>query len=240
MNRRSTRAPGACLRLDEDGSAITIATDRSRSDVAPASLSTRQKEKENARGVHQRARAGSDSRGGGEGGGGGGGGAGGGGGSGGSDGRTTEEKAADLGDSFLNFVGMTSWTPPWSTTRVSVQQPVVPDKEFARSEKGKKQQQGGQTEEQQQQQQRQQQQQKGGRDGGGAEGDGRRRGGAGGGRGGGAGGVVVPPSPTVAAKGVKGAGSGDGEPRLCVLDARTAVAAMGNQLVGKGVETGAG
>lgn len=30
----------------------------------------------------------------------------------------------------------------------------------------------------------------------------------------------------------------DGEPRLCVLDARTAVAALGNQLVGKGVETG--
>lgn len=27
------------------------------------------------------------------------------------------------------------------------------------------------------------------------------------------------------------------EPRLCVLDARTAVAALGNQLVGKGVET---
>lgn len=41
-------------------------------------------------------------------------------------------------------------------------------------------------------------------------------------------------------------GRGDGErngkdhPRLCVLDARTAVAAMGNQLVGKGVEMGLG
>lgn len=33
---------------------------------------------------------------------------------------------------------------------------------------------------------------------------------------------------------------GDGEPRLCVLDARTAVAAMGNKLAGKGVETGLG
>lgn len=33
---------------------------------------------------------------------------------------------------------------------------------------------------------------------------------------------------------------GDGQPRLCVLDARTAVAAIGNKLIGKGVETGLG
>lgn len=30
------------------------------------------------------------------------------------------------------------------------------------------------------------------------------------------------------------------EPRLCILDARTAVSALGNQLVGKGIETGLG
>lgn len=35
-------------------------------------------------------------------------------------------------------------------------------------------------------------------------------------------------------------GDGSLQPRLCVLDARTAVAAMGNQLVGKGVEMGLG
>ncbi|CAM9943590.1 unnamed protein product, partial [Laminaria digitata] len=63
VNRRSTRAPGACMRLDEDGSdSSTIATDRSRSDVAPVTLSNRGKEKENSGSVvvQQRSRAGSE------------------------------------------------------------------------------------------------------------------------------------------------------------------------------------
>lgn len=188
------------MRLDEDIASISM--DRTRSDVAPASF-TREREKENSAGLNrQRGRAESDSVAGGVGG-------------------KTEE--GDFGDTFLNFVGMTSWTPPWSTTRVSVQESNglkengVRENTLAAQGQGKKL--GKETEKQQQGQS-------------GAPGDSWRKRGARD--------VFAPSSPDAAAKGVKGAGPGDVEPQLCVLDARTAVAAMGNQLVGKGVETGAG
>lgn len=132
----------------------------------------------------------------------------------------------DLGESFLDFVGMSSWTSPWSVTRVNVQEtqqkqlnkkapmpPIECNQELERK-----------------QQHHQQDSSEnstlskgvvGMSDGG----EGRRSG------------AKVRPA---SRGGVATGGDRAAEPRLCVLDARTAVAALGNQLVGKGVETGAG
>lgn len=129
-------------------------------------------------------------------------------------------KSGDKGGSFLEFVGMSSWTPPWSVTRVSVQQPEeqqrpgTGDGDKHATSRGKQ---------QQQQPPPQQQQQKQGLEEAGSK---ERAGGF--------------PGGVYATAGKGREGTGGSPPQLCVLDARTAVSAMGNQLVGKGVETGAG
>lgn len=118
--------------------------------------------------------------------------------------------------SFFELVG--SWSPPWSITRVNVQEPQQPAG-------GKDHEQDVTTQKQHQQQKQKQQQQQA------EDADTKKRG---------KDSVEEAEEGVISEEGVEGAGSEDGEPQLCVLDARTAVAALGNQLVGKGVETGNG
>ena len=130
----------------------------------------------------------------------------------------------DVGDkSFLEMmgsVGMPSWTPPWSLARVNIQQ-VGEGMEKERHSKSKA--------EITEQRNLMKDAWDEGRTK--AKASGTKRATCG-----------PKPSASTTFRGGKEAGgeAGDRGPELCVLDARTAVSALGNQLVGKGVETGAG
>ena len=149
-------------------------------------------------------------------------------------GGNTGGARGDRGESFLEAFGISSsWTPPWSTTKVAVQKPG-PTKTRPDHERRKTAEDGAERASPP----RPRQQQEGKRR---EEGVGRPQRGPG----------------RAAAAAATGAGAQDSRdrgrgrgrekgvpdrkaPQLCVLDARTAVAALGNQLVGKGIETGAG
>lgn len=147
------------------------------------------------------------------------------------------------GESLLEAFGISSWTPPWSTSKEQVQkqaqtQEGPPELEALRDRGGNDGSPGaanGDGEEtletaplthrgQQQHQGKLRDEASSGSVGQEAEG----------------GGGAVAELAVVIGRGREGAKPGRVPPRLCVLDARTAVAALGNQLVGKGIETGAG
>ncbi|CAM9493681.1 unnamed protein product [Scytosiphon promiscuus] len=150
--------------------------------------------------------------------------------------RASRESFGGGGESLLEAFGISSWTPPWSTTKEQVQvqtqtqtqtQEGPPELEALRDGDGN----GGtpvvvkgygkealDTATRPAAASSRRSEQKAGRGGGKATAE----------------------SAVVDARG-RGADKPRREPpRLCVLDARTAVAALGNQLVGKGIETGAG
>lgn len=143
-------------------------------------------------------------------------------------------KGGDRGESFLEAFGISSWTPPWSTTKVAVQQPST----NSRPERGPADSQALALDNAKRPPRHKEQTREGKRQ---EEGAGRsqQRESA----------RAAAAEAGADAQGVKERGRGrergEGEPdrkapQLCVLDARTAVAALGNQLVGKGIETGAG
>ncbi|CBN77430.1 conserved unknown protein [Ectocarpus siliculosus] len=161
----------------------------------------------------------------------------------------TEEPRAESGESFLD--ALSSWTPPWSTTKVAVQhtQPghqshasrhheglTPPKKEpgappdLPSLDRG-----GGGGGGQRQVETKQPR----------GENEERRRAEARSSERVGPeesafhGSCASPAGTAAGGKGSETPGSGKA-PRLCLLDARTAVAALGNKLVGKGIETGAG
>lgn len=135
---------------------------------------------------------------------------------------------SDLGESLMGLMGMSSWTPPWSMTRVSIQQEEKDDKQGRKPHAETK----PDTADLRSNVKRREETDRG-----------RSRSEAGAVTGAWAAkrstGVVTTACEGFTLGGVGVAGDGE-EPQLCVLDARTAAAAMGNQLVGKGVERGAG
>lgn len=141
----------------------------------------------------------------------------------------------DLGESLMGLVGLSSWTPPWSMTRVNIQQGEEGDKlEQKPPDKHAQPETKPDTADPRSNIKRREEKD---RDRSKSQAETKTEAGA----------MAAKRStgvPTTASEGFKLGGSevaGDGEePQLCVLDARTAAAAMGNQLVGKGVERGAG
>lgn len=137
------------------------------------------------------------------------------------------------GESFLEAFGISSWTPPWSTTKVAVQQPSAK----SRPDLGKPADVQPSIPDGVEHASRHRQQQEGKRRGegvGGSHRDSRRAAVA-------AAGADAPDARERGkSRGREKGGPDRKSPHLCVLDARTAVAALGNQLVGKGIETGAG
>ncbi|CAM9855011.1 unnamed protein product, partial [Ectocarpus fasciculatus] len=167
----------------------------------------------------------------------------------------TREPRPEGGESFLD--ALSSWTPPWSTTKVAVQQPQPGHQRHASHSQNQgptptKKEQGAppdlpslddgggggggggdqrQVETKQPRGQNEERRRAGGRSSErvGAEEESAFHG------------SCASPAGAAAAGG-KGSETRDSRkaPRLCLLDARTAVAALGNKLVGKGIETGAG
>ncbi|CAM9387147.1 unnamed protein product, partial [Hapterophycus canaliculatus] len=150
------------------------------------------------------------------------------------------------GESLLEAFGISSWTAPWSTTKEKVQakaqtQEGPPELEALRDGDGNGGTQGvgngdaKEVVETAPPSHRRPQQQ-----------EGKRQAGASCGRlgrepeGGEGAAAAAAEAALVDARGKEAQKSQREPPRLCVLDARTAVAALGNQLVGKGIETGAG
>lgn len=124
---------------------------------------------------------------------------------------------SDLGESLMGLMGLSSWTPPWSMTRVNIQQEVKEDEQGRKSHTETKPDTADARSNVKRQEERGESQ---------AE---RKR----------STGVMTTACEGFTLGGIGVVGDGE-EPQLCVLDARTAAAAMGNQLVGKGVERGAG
>lgn len=156
----------------------------------------------------------------------------------------TKEPRVESGESFLD--AMSSWTPPWSTTKVAVQQTQPGHQSPASHDEPKKEpgappelpsldHSGGGGSGQRQVETKQAR----------GENQERRRAEARSSERVGSeesafhGACASPARTTAGGRGSETPGSGKA-PRLCLLDARTAVAALGNKLVGKGIETGAG